>query len=154
MSLMVNRNIFYAVLYFLSAAMITSFFIAGKFWLYSDVPTMLSSGVVTVAVWLMQVIIALILLRTEKWEFIKRVGFVSLIGSATLYLYYLFAFLPIAISGFSQFVVSVGCSVIIMIVMYYKAVQKMKLSFSWFWGWMICLTMAIMVQAKFIFDKL
>lgn len=145
-----GRSIALATLYFLFATIITSWFIARKFWLYDSVSLMGLSGSIAGAKWAIQIIAALILLKEQRWIFIKRIGLVALIGSAALMIYYV---LPIS-WNFYTLVVSVGFSVLIMIGLYYKAVKQSNLSIVWFWGWIVCLIIAIMLQLTVVFDVL
>ncbi len=148
---MTNQNIIYAGLYFALSALLTFYFIDGKFWLYESVDDMVMSAGIAGAKWVIQIIAAIIFLRTEKWIFLKRIGFVCFIGSAALYIYYLLPFLPLSLSGFSQFVMSIFFSVIMMSVLYYRAVIKTGISLNWFGLWMFCLTVAIVMQEAFAF---
>jgi hypothetical protein len=148
--LMVTRNVFWAALYFFIAAALTIFFISGKLWLYSSERTMRISAAITGIKWLVQVIAAIVLLGDKKWTFIRGLGFVCLSGSLTLYLYYLFPFLPIAIDGFSQFIVSVASSILVTILMYYNIVQQNRISVAWFFGWAACLSVSFLLQSAFV----
>lgn len=143
-----GRSIALAALYFLFGTIITTWFIARKAWLYDGVELMILSGSIAGAKWAIQVSAALILLREERWPFIKNIGFVCLVGSAALLIYY---FLPIR-WGFSTLVISVAFSVLIMIFLYYRAVKQSALSIYWFVGWMICLLIAITLQLTVVFD--
>lgn len=143
-----GRSIALATLYFLFATILTSWFIARKFWLYDNVGLMGLSGSIAGAKWAIQLIAALILLKEQRWIFIKRIGFVALIGSAALMIYYL---LPVS-WGFSTLVISVAFSVVIMSGLYYKAVRQSSLSLLWFWGWIACLVVAILLQLTIVFD--
>lgn len=146
-----NSNIIKAVLYFLLSVILTGIFIASKFWLYSNVNSMILSGCIAGSKWLTQIIAAFIFLKEKKWEFISRIGFVCFVGSLVLFVYYIFNFLPLPVGGFSQFVLSIGLSVLVMIEMYYKAVCSTGISIRWFWGWILCLAVAVMLQVKIVF---
>jgi hypothetical protein len=143
-----GRSIALATLYFLFATIITTWFIARKFWLYDSVELMILSGSIAGAKWAIQLSAALILLRTQRWSFIKNIGFVCLTGSAALLIYY---FLPVS-WGFSTLVISVAFSVLIMIFLYYRAVKQSALSIYWFWSWIVCLLIAITLQLTVVFD--
>jgi hypothetical protein len=90
----------------------------------------------------------MVLLKTQRWLFIKRIGLVSLIGSATLMVYYV---LPVS-WGFSTLVICVASSVLVMIGLYFRAVKKSRLSIAWFWSWIVCLIIAILLQLTMVFD--
>lgn len=145
-----KRSLALAIIYFFFSAIITGWFIARKFRLYESVDLMTLSGGIAGAKWLIQIIAALIFLREKRWMFIKEIGFVALIGSAALLIYY---FLP---TGWelSSLIVSVGVSVAIMIVLYFRAVKKLDLSLNWFWSWIICLIAAILLQLTVVFGIL
>lgn len=143
-----GRSIALAILYFLFATILTSWFIAKKFWLYDSVSLMALSGSIAGAKWAIQLLAALIFLREERWTFIKNIGLVCLIGSAALLIYY---FLPYS-WGFYTLAISVAFSVLIMIFLYYRAVKQSAVSMKWFWGWIVCLTVAIGLQLTVVFE--
>ena len=143
-----GKSIALAALYFLFGTIITTWFIARKAWLYDSVELMILSGSIAGAKWAIQLLAALILLRAQRWVFIKNIGLVCLIGSAALLIYY---FLPER-WGFNTLVISVACSVLIMIFLYYRAVKQSALSMYWFWSWVVCLLIAISLQLTVVFD--
>ncbi len=145
-----GRSIALAVLYFLFGTILTTWFIARKFWLYESVELMVLSGTIAGAKWAIQIIAAVIVLKEQRWSFIKNIGFVCLIGSAALLIYY---FLPTT-WGFSTMIISVAFSVLIMVFLYYRAVKQSAVSIYWFWGWIVCLLIAITLQLTVIFDIL
>jgi hypothetical protein len=142
-----GRSIALAALYFLFGTIITTWFIARKAWLYDSVELMILSGSIAGAKWTIQLIAALILLRTHRWPFIKNIGFVCLVGSAALLIYY---FLPIR-WGFTTLVISVAFSVLIMIILYHRAVKQSALPMYWFWSWIVCMLIAILLQLTVVF---
>jgi multisubunit Na+/H+ antiporter MnhB subunit len=144
-------NIIKATLYFFLSVILTSVFISQKFWLYSSLNAMILSGSIAGIKWLIQIIAALLFLNKRKWEFIRRIGFVCFIGSVVLFVYDIFNFLSLPIGGFSQFVLAVALAVLILIFGYYQAVKKTGLSLKWFWGWILCLSIAIFLQLTFVF---
>ena len=146
-----NKNIFLAVLYFLLATVLSGIFINNNTSLYSSVNVMILSGSIAGAKWMIQILAALFLLKEKKWDFVRRIGFVCFIGSAILFVYYIIDFLKLQLNGFSPFVVAIGLSVLVMIVMYYRAVKKTGISIAWFLGWMICLAIAILLQVFVVF---
>ena len=146
-----NKNIFLAVLYFLLATVLSGIFINNNTSLYSSVNVMILSGSIAGAKWMIQILAALFLLKEKKWDFVRRIGFVCFIGSAILFVYYIIDFLKLQLNGFSPFVVAIGLSVLVMIVMYYLAVKKTGISIAWFLGWMICLAIAILLQVFVVF---
>lgn len=145
-----DRAIALAILYFLFGTILTTWFIARKAWLYDSVELMILSGSIAGAKWLIQLSAALILLRKERWIFIKNIGFVCLIGSAALLIYY---FLPVR-WGFNTLIISVAFSIIIMLFLYYRAVRQSALSIYWFVSWVVCLLIAVILQLTVVFDVL
>lgn len=143
-----GRSIALAGIYFLFGSVITIGFIASKSWLYESISLMILSGIIAGGKWAVQLIAALVLLRGQRWVFIKNIGLVCLIGSAALFVYYFF---PVS-WGFSIIAISVGCSVVLMIGLYYRAVKKSEVSIYWFWSWIICLAVAILLQLTIVFD--
>lgn len=146
-----NNNIIKAALYFILSVLLTGIFINQKFWLYSSVNAMLLSSSIAASKWMIQIVVALLFLKEKKWAFIRRISFVCFIGSAILFVYYILDFSPLPIGGFSQFILSIGLSVLVMIFLYYKAVKKTRLSLKWFWSWMLCLFIAVFLQTTVVF---
>ena len=145
-----GRSLALAALYFLFASILTSWFIARKFWLYESVGLMTLSAGIAGAKWAVQLIAALIILKEQRWLFIKKIGFVALVGSVALFLYYV---LPAKL-GFGTLAGPVVFSVLIMIVLYYSMVQQLGLSMYWFWSWVLCLMLAVLLQLTLVFDVL
>lgn len=148
---MSNKNITLAIVYFVLSIVLTGIFIATKFWFYDSVNQMILSGSIAGAKWLIQIVAALVFLKQKKWEFIKNIGLVCFVGSCVLFLYNILFYLPLPLGGFSLFILSIGLSVLTMIAMYYKAVQKSKVPAKWFLGWLLCLAIAIFLQIKVVF---
>ncbi len=146
-----QKNILFSVLWFALSALLTAIFLLQKFWLYSSVNAMALSGCIAGGKWLVQIIAALAFLKEKKWEFIRSIGYVCFTGSAVLFVYYIFNFLRLPVAGFSQFVLSIALSVLTMICMYYKAVRKTGVSVKWFGLWMVCLCVAVFLQAAVVF---
>lgn len=142
-----GRALALAFIYFMFSAIITAWFIGRKAWLYDDVPSMVLSGAIAGAKWLLQIIAALIFLKTLRWQFIKEIGLVCLVGSCALLIYYI---LPIT-WGFSSLTVSVGVSVLLMVFLYFRAVKKLGIPAYWSWSWVACLIVAIYLQLTVVF---
>jgi hypothetical protein len=53
-----------------------------------------------------------------------------------------------------SFAFSLIFSVLVTIVMYYKAVVKTRVSLKWFWGWLLFLAIAISLQLLVVFKML
>ena len=146
-----NKNIFLSVLYFFLATVLSGVFINNNLSLYSSVNAMLLSGSIAGAKWMIQILAALFLLKELKWIFIRRIGFICFIGSAILFVYYIIDFLKLPLAGISPFIISIGLSVLVMIIMYYAAVKKTGISIAWFLGWILCLAIAILLQVYVVF---
>ena len=146
-----NNNIIKAACYFFLSVVLTGIFISQKSWLYDNVNAMIISGCIAGAKWLIQTVTALVLLKEKKWKFIRNIGFVCFTGSAVLFVYHIFNFLPLPVSGFSQFILAISLSVLVMIAMYYKAVEQTGLPIKWFWCWIGCLVVAITLQITVVF---
>jgi multisubunit Na+/H+ antiporter MnhB subunit len=146
-----QKNVGFAFLWFSLSALLTVLFIANKFWAYNSVNSMILSGCIAGAKWIIQIITGFLFLKEKKWAFVNRIGFVCFIGSTLLFLYNLLYFFSLPIGGFSQFVLSIGISVGVMILLYYKAVKKTGLSIRWFLFWLLCLGMAVFLQITLVF---
>jgi hypothetical protein len=141
-----------AAQWFILSLLLTGVFIGSRLWLfYMSTESMVLSLSIAGGKWLIQIIAALIFLKEKKWEFIKRIGLVCFAGSCLLFLYIILFLLPLPLSSFSLFVLSIGLSVLVMIRIYYKAVQKTGLQVKWFFLWMLCLAIAIFLQIKLVF---
>lgn len=143
-----GRSIALAGIYFLFGSVITMGFIASKSWLYESISLMIVSGCIAGGKWAIQLIAALVLLREQRWVFIKNMGLVCLIGSAALFIYYFF---PVS-WGFSIIAIPVGFSITLMIALYYRAVRKSNVSIYWFWSWIVSLLVAVCLQLTIVFD--
>ncbi len=146
-----TRNILLSITYFSLSAALTALFIGNKYWLYPSVNAMVISGAIASAKWTLQLLAAWLWLGKEKWLFIKHLGLVCLMGSTLLFTYNLMSYLPLPLAGFTQFIIAIVIAVITMIVLYYKAIRKSNLSINWFWGWITCLIIAIVLQLTIVF---
>jgi len=142
------KNILFAFTYFLFSTIITWWFIKEAELLYFSQEKMLLSCAIAGAKWGVQIVAALLFLKNKKWEFIKLIGFVCLIGSCILLPYCLFYFVR---SAPNSFLISLIIAVFTMIATYYKAVAQMNISKIWFWGWVSCLAIAISLQLFVVF---
>ncbi len=116
--------------------------------LYFSQDKMLLSCAIAGAKWGIQLLAALLWLPGKKWVFIRRIGFVCLIGSCVLLPYCLAA--DIRLSGHG-FVLSLILAVAVMIALYHRAVRRTTISQKWFWGWTACLATAISLQVFVVF---
>ncbi len=143
-----QKNIFLSATYFLLSIVITWWFIAEAELLYVSQQLMLLSCSIAGAKWAIQIVAAILLLNQKKWRFIEGISFVCFVGSCVLLPYCLFA--PIRLLQYS-FVISIIVAVIIMMAKYYVAVKKLAISMNWYWGWIVCLVIAITLQLLVIF---
>ncbi len=142
------KNSVLAFLYFLLSTIITWWFIQQGELLYFSKNKMLLSCIIAGAKWSIQIGAALLFLNEKKWEFVKLIGFTCFIGSCILLPYCLFSFVRLAPYSF---LISLLIAVLLMIVTYYKVVNQLLLSLKWFWGWMLCLIIAISLQLFVVF---
>lgn len=148
MNLALKRQL-WALLYFSIASLFTGWFIQSSPYPI-DKDQFILSNIVSLVKWSIQIVAALILLRGERWLFIKNIGFVYLLGSCVL--------LPFAIlksSGMTNdlnlFVGSQLGSVLFMIYHYNQVVSKSRLSINWWLGWLGCQIIAIILQITVVF---
>ena len=145
-----TKQIYFAIIYFLLSSIITWWFV-DVCPLYTALQQKLLSIGIAGAKWALQIATAYFFLENKKWVFIKNIGFTCLVGSSIL--------LPYAIAAsFSNlnstafFVASLIVSVVAMIILYYLNVKKSELSGKWFWGWIYCLIVAIILQLTVVFS--
>lgn len=91
----------------------------------------------------------MLVLRNERWAFIRRLGAVCLAGSVVL-LPYCFASMR-EMLGSSGFLASIIAAVALMIALYWRAVWRSGLHPRWFWGWIACLAIAVTLQVTVVF---
>ncbi|MBB2144238.1 hypothetical protein GM921_01960 [Pedobacter sp. LMG 31464] len=144
-----QKDISLAILYFLLSLFISILFISQNDLLYTDTNQMILSGSIAGAKWGIQIIAALFLLKKKKFEFIRRISLVCLSGSISLLSYYLLMYLPL--SSWWQFVLTLIICVVIMLVLYFQAVAKTRIGLQWYFGWVACLIIAILLQLTIVF---
>ncbi|TAG12457.1 MAG: hypothetical protein EAZ41_04070 [Sphingobacteriia bacterium] len=142
------KPIFFSTCYFLVSSIITWLFIERGKLLYFSQTQMLLSCAIAGTKWGIQILAALIFLKTEKWIFIYKIGFTCLIGSCILLPYCFFESIR---TIEKSFLFSLITAVLVMIFMYFKVVTSLQLSKKWFWGWIYCLTIAITLQMVVVF---
>ncbi len=142
------KYFFLALCYFIASTIITWFFIEQGRILYFSQTQMLLSCAIAGTKWGIQILAALIFLKTEKWIFIQKIGFTCFIGSCILLPYCFFECIR---TIEKSFLISLIAAVLVMIFMYFKVITSLKLSKNWFWGWIYCLTIAIILQMVVVF---
>jgi hypothetical protein len=145
-------TIFSAILYFLLSTLITWWFIESSP-LYISTEQMVLSCTIAGGKWLVQLVAAFFILKEKKWIFIKYIGYTCFVGSVIL--------IPNCISSTLNFhnssaffIGSLIFSVLLMISLYYQSAKKSKVSIKWFYGWLICLAIAITLQLTLVFNIL
>lgn len=145
-----SGKIILALLYFFLSTVITWWFV-DVCPLYSGLQQKLLSTGIAGAKWGLQIIAAYFLLTEKKWDFLKNMGATCLAGSVILLPYAFTA----TFSSFNEprfFIASLIIAVGLMIVLYFLNVQKTGLPKKWFWGWIICLAIAITLQLTVVFS--
>jgi hypothetical protein len=143
------KKILPAIIYFILATAITWWFVA-VCPLYESLQQKLLSTGIAGAKWCLQIAAAFFFLKRKRWEFIKNIGFTCLIGSLILLPYAILASLN-DFNSATFFVSSLLTAVVLMIGLYYWSVKRSGLPYKWFWGWIICLGIAITLQLTLYF---
>lgn len=144
-----SKKIYLALLYFFLSTAITWWFV-DVCPLYSSLQQKLLSTGIAGAKWGLQIIAAYFLLAGKKWDFLKNMGATCLAGSVILLPYAIAASIS-NMNGATFFVCSLLTAVVLMIILYFLNVHKLSLHKKWFWGWICCLAMAIMLQLTVVF---
>ncbi len=145
-----SKKIYLAFVYFFLSTGIT-WWCVDVCPLYSSLQQKLLSTGIAGAKWGLQIGAAYFFLSTKKWNFIKNTGFICLAGSVILLPYAIAANFA-HVNGASFFVTSLLIAVAVMIILYFLNVQKLGLPKKWFWGWIICLAIAITLQLTVVFS--
>lgn len=145
-----SKKIYWAAFYFLISTAITWWFV-DVCPLYTSLQQKLLSTGIAGAKWSLQIGAAYFFLADKKWNFIKNIGFTCVVGSLIL-LPYPIAAVFFKIDNAQFFVGSLIVAVLVMIVLYFLSVKKSGLSLKWFWGWIICLAIAIVLQLTVVFS--
>lgn len=146
------RNHILAICHFALSTLFTWWFVMVSP-LYISNEQMVLSTVVAGGKWAIQIIAALMLLSKRRWEFVREIGFVCLAGSCVLLPYVLFSILHWS-SDARFFVGSLVVAVVLMIILYHKAVKLLFLPSAWWYGWLVCLCIAVSLQLTIVFHVL
>ena len=149
---MINRKdqILFFIYFFLSTVFTWLFVDSSR--LYHSTTQMLLSTGIAGAKWGIQILFAFIFLGEKKWEFVKNIGFVCLIGSCMLVPYAVCAYIYMHIYIRAHFFVgSLLAAVLTMVVLYYNAVKKSGVKLQWWFFWLGCLAIAITLQLTMVF---
>jgi hypothetical protein len=145
-----TRNAVTAIIYFAASVMITAWFIEQKFGYAVTPEVILLSNIVAAFKWIVMAIAALVLLKQNKWAFIRRIAFACLAGSCAMFSTYAFRFLPV--SSWQQFTYAMTLALLVMTVFFFKAVTDTHLSLKWFAVWMALLVISVILQVKVVFN--
>ena len=145
-----SRKIFLALLYFFLSTVITWWFV-DVCPLYSSLQQKLLSTGIAGAKWGLQIGAGYFFLSDKKWDFLKNMGATCLVGSVIL-LPYAIAATVSNVNGSTFFIGSLLIAVVVMIILYFLNVEKLALPKKWFWGWVICLAIAITLQLTVVFS--
>lgn len=144
-----KKDIALLILYFAISTVLTAWFIDQKYIVYANNSQMLLSGTIAGGKWVIQILAALVFLKHKKFEFIRKIGEVCAIGSAILLTFYVVDYLPF--SHEYNFIIPIVLAVLVMIVLYFRAVISTKLNLKWFFGWILCLCIAVLLQLTIVF---
>jgi hypothetical protein len=143
------KNQIWALIYFAMATLFGSWFI-GCIPLPSNQSQLWLSNLVSIGKWVIQIISALALLNNERWTFIRKIGFVYLIGSCLLLPYVVLSGMSI-VHDLTFYNFSLLLSIMIMIVLYHRAVVQSNLRLIWWLFWIGCQIIAILLQTTIVF---
>ncbi|CAN5124254.1 hypothetical protein BH09BAC3_BH09BAC3_30140 [soil metagenome] len=143
------RNQLLAIVYFALSTLFTWWFVVMSPLYISNEQMLLSTGVAG-GKWGIQILAGFVLLGTSRWVFIRNIGFVCLSGSCILLPYVLLRVFHFAGSA-EFFIGSLVTAVMVMIVLYFKAVKNSGVSLKWWHGWLVCLAIAISLQLTVVF---
>ncbi len=145
-----SGKVYLALLYFFLSTVITWWFV-DVCPIYTSLQQKLLSTGIAGAKWGLQLVAAYFFLAEKKWEFIRNIGFTCLVGSVILLPY------PVAteffkIDNVQFFAGSLIIAVLVMIALYFFSVKKSLIPIKWFWSWITCLAIAIILQLTVVFS--
>ena len=100
--------------------------------------------------WIIQIVLAIALLRKRRSPFIHGMGRVCLMGSAILIPYVISSWLEIY-DDILFFFGSLLLAILIMIFRYYAEVTRLNLSLGWWYSWLLSLALAVGLQITVVF---
>jgi hypothetical protein len=148
----INASIRLAFAYFTLSALLTCIFVVlapG----YISYKQMIFSTSIAGGKWALQIVLAFFVLNEKKWEFVKNIGFVCFAGSCLLIPYIFLSWMKIE-DSMQFFTASLAAAVILMIILYRRAVLKTGISMGWWVCWLACLAVAISLQLTLVFHLL
>jgi hypothetical protein len=144
-----QKDLALTILYFSLSTIATALFMYEKFSLYDNYYQLLLSGAIAGTKWGIQLLAAFLFLGRKRFEFMRRIGLVCFIGSLLLLSTYALAYFHS--SNTQQFICALFLSIITMISLYYRAIMQTGISLRWFFGWIVCLAIAITLQLTVVF---
>jgi len=133
-----------ALLYFGLALILTTLFVLACP-LYISQEQLLLSVSIAGGKWVVQIFLAIALLRKRRSSFIHGMGRVCLLGSIILIPYILSAWLEISDDQWFFFG-SLILAILVMVFRYHTEVTRLHLSLAWWYFWLLCLTVAVGLQ--------
>jgi hypothetical protein len=144
-----HNTFWQTITYYALATLFTSWFIATAPFTLSPSQIVLSN-VVASSKWVIQIIAAFIFLGTQRGHFIKHIGFVYFIGSCLLLPFVILSYTGVS-NDLNFFNVSHLLSIMIMIFLYYRAVELSQLGLMWWLVWVACQIIGILLQVTWVF---
>ena len=132
------------MLYFGLALILTTLFVLACP-LYISQEQLLLSVSIAGGKWVVQIFLAIALLRKRRSSFIHGMGRVCLLGSIILIPYILSAWLEISDDQWFFFG-SLILAILVMVFRYHTEVTRLHLSLAWWYFWLLCLTVAVGLQ--------
>lgn len=137
------------MLYFGLALILTTLFVLACP-LYISQEQLLLSVSIAGGKWVVQIFLAIALLRKRRSSFIHGMGRVCLLGSIILIPYILSAWLEISDDQWFFFG-SLILAILVMVFRYHTEVTRLHLSLAWWYFWLLCLTVAVGLQLTVVF---
>lgn len=144
------KNFLLFILYFALSSVLTWMFVV-LCPLYISREQMLLSSCIAGGKWAIQIILAFLFLKEKSLPFLRKIGFVCLLGSLILIPFILSAYFQFA-NGGELFFGSLIVAVVVMILAYYHAVQDLQLPLKWWFFWLVSLAIAVILQLTVVFD--
>ena len=138
-----------AFIYFAISLVLTTMFVLGCP-LYISQEQLLLSLSIAGGKWMIQLFLAVALLRKRRSSFIHGMGRVCLIGSAVLIPNIISSWLDIS-DDTLFFFGSLVLAILVMVFRYYAEVARLNLSLGWWYSWLLSLALAFGLQITVVF---
>ena len=143
------KNFLLFVFYFGVSAILTWLFVL-LCPLYISKEQMLLSTFIAGGKWGIQILLGVLFLKEKSLPFLRKIGFVCLIGSLILVPFIISASAKWSDNG-GFFFGSLVVAVLVMICVYYKSVRDLQLPLQWWFFWLISLAVAVTLQLTVVF---